>query len=71
MVWFYEKHGSYIRCETRDADNGAGYELVVVNPDGTEKVERFEDSTTLTRRQQELESSLTGSGWAGPFGRTI
>jgi len=71
MVWFYERHGTYIRCETRDALDGDGFDLLIVNPDGTERVEHFEDSGKLTRRQQELESLLTVDGWAGPFGRTI
>lgn len=70
MVWFYERHGSYIRCETRETPDGA-FELVQTNPDGTETVERFEESASLTRRQQELESDLTTDGWTGPFGRTI
>ena len=71
MVWFYERHGSYIRCEARDAADGPGFELIVVNPDGSEVVERFEDSAALTRRQEELETSLTSDGWTGPFGRVI
>jgi hypothetical protein len=70
MVWFYERHGNYIRCETRETPDGA-FELVQTNPDGTETVERFEESASLTRRQQELESHLTTDGWTGPFGRTI
>lgn len=70
MVWFYERHGTYIRCETRELPDGA-VELVQTNPDGTEVVERFEDSAALTRRQQQLESNLTTDGWTGPFGRTI
>ena len=71
MVWFYERHGAFIRCEAREADSGTGFELHVVEPDGTERVERFDDSTTLARRQQELESTLATDGWQGPFGRTI
>jgi hypothetical protein len=70
MVWFFERNGAYIRCETREAADGA-FELVISEPDGTEKVERFDDSTSLARRQRELESSLTDNGWTGPFGRTI
>lgn len=70
MVWFFERDGSYIRCETREAADGA-FELVISNPDGTETVERFEDSAMLAKRQRELQSSLTDSGWTGPFGRTI
>jgi hypothetical protein len=66
MVWFYEKHGPYIRCEIRDRVGG-GDELVIVNPDGTEQVERYYDSASLTRRQEELESRPTGDGWQGPL----
>jgi hypothetical protein len=71
MVWFYERQGSFIRCEARDAPGGAGFELVIVEPDGTESVERFDDSASLQRRQQELQSNLSHDGWQGPFGRMI
>jgi hypothetical protein len=71
MVWFYERQGNFIRCETRVAASGNGFELVVIQPDGSERVEQFDDSSTLARRQAELESSLTHDGWTGPFGRTI
>jgi hypothetical protein len=70
MVWFYERQGNFIRCETRDTD-ARTFELVIVHPDGTEKIERFEDSASLKRRQQELELTLSHDGWAGPFGRMI
>ena len=68
MVWFYERQGTFIRCETRIAESG-GFELVVIEPDGSERVEHFEDSSTLSRRQAELENTFTHDGWAGPFGR--
>lgn len=71
MVWFYERQGAFIRCETRTSETGAGFELVVFNPDGSERVEHFDDSATLARRQSELESTLSHDGWNGPFGRTI
>ena len=70
MVWFYERKGAFIRCETRTAMTG-GFELVVIEPDGSERVEHFDDSATLARRQAELENTLTHDGWTGPFGRTI
>ena len=71
MVWFYERQGNFIRCETRNANTGAGFELVIIQPDGSERVEHFDDSATLARRQSGLENSLTHDGWTGPFGRTI
>ena len=71
MVWFYERQGTFIRCETRTAANGVGFELVVIQPDGSEQVEYFDDSPSLMKRQAELESSLTDDGWTGPFGRRL
>ena len=71
MVWFYERQGAFIRCEARESESREGFELHIVNPDGSEHVEHFSDSTALTRRQLELESSLSQDGWLGPFGRTI
>ena len=52
MVWFYERQGTFIRCETRDARAAAGFELVVIQPDGSERVEHFDDSATLARRRR-------------------
>ena len=57
MVWFYERQGSFIRCETRVSPTGVGFELVVIQPDGSERVEHFDDSSTLARRQAELAAS--------------
>lgn len=71
MVWFFEKQGEFIRCETRDSKDGEGYELIVIHPDGTEQIERFTDSAMMLQRQTELQSFFRYNGWAGPFGRTI
>ncbi len=54
MVWFFERKGEYVRCETRKAADGA-YELVVTAPDGPERVERFYDTAEMARRQVEIE----------------
>jgi hypothetical protein len=70
VVWFYERSGAYIRCETRDVqDRPALYELVIIDATGNEQVERFANSESLLRRQHELESTLQHDGWQGPFGR--
>jgi len=68
MIWFFERHGEYVRCETRKAADGA-FELVITDPDGTERVERFTDSAALAKRQVEIEHGLTADGWSGPHGR--
>ncbi len=71
MAWFFERQGNFIRCETRESRNHAGFELVVLEPDGTERVEEFADSRSLDARQRELQSTFEHAGWQGPFGRTI
>jgi hypothetical protein len=70
VVWFYERGGAYIRCETRDVLERPGlYELVIIDATGNERVERFASSESLLQRQHELESTLQHDGWQGPFGR--
>lgn len=67
MFWWFERTGQYLRYESRQQPHG-GYELRVINPDGTERVERFEDSSDLSRRQQAFERELVDDGWNGPHG---
>jgi hypothetical protein len=71
MVFFFERSGQFIRCESRPADDGKSYELLVLYPDGTEALERYEDPEELNLRQRELEQELTSTGWFGPHGRVI
>ncbi len=70
MVWFFERRGEYVRCETRQAPDGR-FELVVTEPGGIERVESFDDSQIMARRQVELEHGLTADGWNGPSGRSV
>jgi hypothetical protein len=70
MIWFFERTGKYIRCETRETPDNA-YELVITDSDGTERVERFEDSASLAKRQVEIELNLTSDGWTGPHGPVV
>jgi hypothetical protein len=70
MIWFFERKGEYVRCETRRGPNDS-YELVVTNPDGSERVERFTDSAAMAKRQVEIEHGLTADGWTGPHGRVM
>jgi len=56
--------------EAREGVNG-GYEFCVIDPDGTEHVERFADSAELTKRQEEFEQRITSEGWTGPHGWNV
>ena len=68
MVSFFEQSGRFIRCETRDCSDGT-FELLVINEDGHEQVERFEGAEALDVRLAELENHYQRSGWFGPYGR--
>ena len=70
MFWWFEREGRYLRCETRSRPEG-GYELHVINPDGAERVEQFDDPADLSRRQMAIEHDLLAEGWSGPHGWTI
>jgi len=68
VIWFFERKGQYVRCETRKTDDGE-YELAITDADGVETVERFGDSASLAKRQVQLEKTLADEGWNGPHGR--
>ena len=67
MFWWFERRGEFLRYEARDLPAG-GFELRVINPDGTEHVENFSDSGDLARRQVTFEHDLVSDGWTGPHG---
>ena len=69
MVYFFERSGSFMRCEVHD--RGGYFELVIVRPDGTECVERYADADSVHARQVALETGLLNGGWTGPHGRSI
>ena len=52
MFWWFQRDGEYLRHEVRTAANG--YELLVLLPDGTERIERFTDQTVLENRRAAL-----------------
>ena len=66
FVWF-QKGGAFLRYEARDLPNGS-YELRIIEADGTERTETFNDSASLNKRQIDLERELAANGWTGPHG---
>jgi hypothetical protein len=67
LFWWFERGGRYLRCEAQEAATG-GYELRIIRPDGSEQVEHFDDSSDLTKRQQDIIEEITSEGWTGPHG---
>jgi len=70
VVSFFTQAGSFVRCETREGP-GETWELLIVQPDGTEVVEQFDDSAAMAQRQAELTDCLVRAGWFGPHERRI
>jgi hypothetical protein len=67
LFWWFEREGKFLRYEVTECAGG-GYELRIIDPDGTEHTERFEDSSDLSKRQIDFERELTAKGWTGPHG---
>jgi hypothetical protein len=69
VIWFYAKQGRHLRCEVRQLVDGDRFDLVITDADGSERVEHFDDSASVTRRSLQLEAEWLNEGWDGPFGR--
>jgi len=69
VIWFYAKQGRHLRCEVRQLAEGDRFDLVITDADGTERVEHFTDSASVTQRSLQLEAEWIHEGWDGPFGR--
>jgi len=66
MIWFVERQDAGLRYEIRRQSDGPAYELVITFPDGRQEIERYEDSSSITRRSIRLERALVDAGWAPP-----
>jgi hypothetical protein len=66
MLWIFEREGEQMRCEIRREGVGAGYEMIVTNIDGSQLMERFEETSALIRRTLELQRELLETGWRHP-----
>jgi hypothetical protein len=71
MIWFFERDGSHVRCEVRPHIEGDRYELVITEPDGTERLASFTTSNDLNRRAQALGEAWEKEGWTGPHMRFL
>ena len=70
MVWFFHREGAFARYETQSGADDQ-WELLVVEPDGTERIERFATARELDERQRALTHNLLTNGWSGPHGRLL
>ena len=55
-----------MRCEIRREGVGAGFEMIVTTPDGSQRMERFVETNDLIKRTLDLQRELLESGWRQP-----
>ena len=44
MLWIFERKGEQMRCEIRREGAGAGFEMIVTTADGSQRMERFDET---------------------------
>ena len=63
MIWSFERSGQRMSCEIRRDEDGHYYELVVTNPDGSERAERYEEPSEVVTRSVDVMRGLIEDGW--------
>jgi len=66
MIWIFERANERLRCEIRREGVGPGFELIITNPDGSQRMERFEDASALIKRSLDFQMELIDAGWRPP-----
>ncbi len=66
MLWIFERQGELMRCEIRREGDGAGFEMIVTTADGSQRMERFDETHDLIRRTLDLQREMLESGWRQP-----
>ena len=66
MLWIFERKGRQMRCEIRREGAGVGFEMIVTTADGSQRMERFDETSELIRRTLELQREMLASGWRQP-----
>jgi len=66
MLWIFERKGKKMICEIRREGEGSGYEMILTDPDGSQRMERFDDTGDLIKRSLDLQRDLLESGWRQP-----
>jgi hypothetical protein len=67
MFYWFIKGDQTVRYEAREI-SPTHFELTVIGPGATERVERFSTADALHAREVELQAELETDGWTGPHG---
>jgi hypothetical protein len=66
VFYFYKRGPDTVKCEVRSATDGPGYEIVIIEANGTERLERFATSEQVHERWLEIHNRFEREGWWGP-----
>lgn len=66
VFYFFKRGSETVQCEVRSAPDGPGYEIVITDPDGTQRMERFATSEQVHERWVALHKQFEHEGWWGP-----
>lgn len=72
MIWFFTRGGVQIDFEVRRFPETGAYALVINYPDGTERVEPFDDPRRLIGHVLRTQQRFIDDGWvpSSPIGRS-
>ena len=66
MFYFFQRGTETVQCEVRAAVDGPGYEILITEPNGEERLEVFATSEQVHSRWMELHKRFSDEGWWGP-----
>jgi hypothetical protein len=63
MLWSFHRDGKQLSYEIKPTPEDGGYEIVIHDPDGTSRVERFDSAARVDERARSLQLTLVNDGW--------
>jgi hypothetical protein len=66
VFYFFQRGTETVQCEVRSAADGPGYEILITEPNGTERLEVFATSEEVHNRWVALHKRFADDGWWGP-----
>jgi hypothetical protein len=66
VFYFFKRGTDTVQCEVRSAVHGPGYEIVITEASGIERLEHYATSDQVHKRWIELHKSFEHEGWWGP-----
>jgi hypothetical protein len=66
VFYFFKRGSETVQCEVRSKADGPGFEIVITEPNGTERTELFATSEQVHDRWVELHKRFELEGWWGP-----